>query len=52
MPDKIKMMLKTAGFKKKDLKKKESAIDIFAMLLSQLDLDGVQVADSKPFGGS
>lgn len=39
VPQEIKHLLKKAGFKKKDLKKKETALAIYEILLREIDLD-------------
>lgn len=39
VPREIKILLKKAGFKKKDLKKKETALAIYEILLREIDFD-------------
>ena len=39
VPKEIKMLLKKAGFKKKDLKKKETALAIYEILLKEIEID-------------
>lgn len=39
VPKEIKLLLKKAGFKKKDLKSKETALAIYEILLKEIDLD-------------
>ena len=39
VPKEIKLLLKKAGFKKKDLKSKETALAIYEILLKEIDLE-------------
>ena len=39
VPKEIKLLLKKAGFKKKDLKSKETALAIYEILLREIDFD-------------
>lgn len=39
VPKEIKMLLKKAGFKKKDLKKKGTALAIYEILLREIDFE-------------
>lgn len=48
VPKEIKMLLKKAGFKKKDLKKKETALAIYEILLKEIEFDSSTV---KTLGG-
>jgi len=43
VPKEIKILLKKAGFKKKDLKKKETALAIYEVLLR-----GIEFESTKP----
>jgi len=42
MPASIKNLLKKAGFKKKALTNKETALDIFKMLIEEVDFSTLQ----------
>lgn len=39
VPKEIKLLLKKAGFRKKDLKSKETALAIYEILLKEIDFD-------------
>lgn len=39
VPKEIKLLLKKAGFKKKDLKSKETALAIYEILLKEIDFE-------------
>ena len=41
IPKEIKTLLKKAGFKKKDLKSKETALAIYEILLREVEYDAV-----------
>jgi hypothetical protein len=41
IPKEIKTLLKKAGFKKKDLKSKETALAIFEILLREVEYDAL-----------
>ena len=44
-------MLKKAGFKKKDLKKKETALAIYEILLREVEFDNLQTKSIGPQNG-
>ncbi len=46
LPKEIKTLLKKAGFKKKDLKSKETALAIFEILLREVEYDTLQASRS------
>ena len=46
IPKEIKTLLKKAGFKKKDLKSKETALAIFEILLREVEYDALQASRS------
>jgi hypothetical protein len=46
IPKEIKTLLKKAGFKKKDLKSKETALAIFEILLREVEYDTLQASRS------
>jgi hypothetical protein len=39
LPKEIKLLLKKAGYKRKDLRRKETALAIYEILLRQLSFD-------------
>ena len=47
MPKEIKLLLKKAGFKKKDLKSKETSLAIYEILLREVEFDNL--GGSKAF---
>jgi len=47
VPTEIKQILKKAGFKKKDLKQKDTALAIFEVLLQEVDLENMGPAHSN-----
>ena len=46
IPKEIKTLLKKAGFKKKDLKSKETALAIYEILLREVEYDAMQATRS------
>jgi hypothetical protein len=46
IPKEIKSLLKKAGFKKKDLKQKETALAIYEILLREVEYDALQASRS------
>ena len=46
IPKEIKTLLKKAGFKKKDLKSKETALAIYEILLREVEYDALQASRS------
>ena len=46
IPKEIKSLLKKAGFKKKDLKSKETALAIYEILLREVEYDALQASRS------
>jgi hypothetical protein len=46
IPKEIKTLLKKAGFKKKDLKSKETALAIYEILLREVEYDTLQASRS------
>jgi hypothetical protein len=46
IPKEIKTLLKKAGFKKKDLKSKTTALAIFEILLREVEYDAIQASRS------
>jgi hypothetical protein len=50
IPKEIKTLLKKAGFKKKDLKSKETALAIYEILLREVEYDALQASRSMLTG--